>query len=525
MKTFAKTSPYNGISAQVSQALQQHLGPTKYGLWFDNSAKIGIHNDTLRVSVPTKFHADWISRNFRNDLAQVASNTTGQLLDIHVEVNPEDFCETAKIKNNNTDKQNNYHELNIDDPDSNKTNQEPVTKSYPDLSTATNSTYSYNSHEHQHQYNNTNKIKSIYDERYDLNRYVVGSSNILGYRAALQMTEPESYAGSLFIHGGCGLGKTHLLQGSCRQFQHHFPKAKIRYVTGEQFTNEYIYAIRNNQLDSFRKKYRQLDMLAIDDIHFLSNKKATQNEFLCTFDAIGHSNARIILASDEHPKQVKLFHQRLISRFLSGMVVELLIPDYEMRIELITILAKRRNLKILNSAIKILAQHPFTSIREIEGALTKLQALNTLPTSYSNNIHSNSSNDIGIILIKKLFNDYTSQQKVPVRISNITKVVSDKFCIDTAQLFSGSRQSQVVLARSIISYLARKLTTHSLPEIASALGRKNHSTIIAAIKRVTRDIEADKPVITSPENASISIGCLIDSLTNTLLTSVSRIQN
>jgi len=205
-----------------------------------------------------------------------------------------------------------------------------------------------------------------------LEDFVVGESNRLAFAASLQVADGASDApGILFLHGDCGVGKTHLLQGIVRRRTQRAPRQVVRYVTAEHFTNEYIAAVRDGSLDQFRKRLRRVDLLAIDDIHFFANKSATQAEFLHTIDAIDLTGARVALVSDEHPRHIRKFSQSLVSRFLSGMVVRVERPDRDTRSQLVRRLARERGLDLTAAAEDLVAGRCAGSIREIEGAITR----------------------------------------------------------------------------------------------------------------------------------------------------------
>jgi chromosomal replication initiator protein len=214
-----------------------------------------------------------------------------------------------------------------------------------------------------------------------LEDFVVGESNRLAFAAACRVVDIDDGHGLsvLFVHGECGVGKTHLLQGICRRsIERTGRPGSVRYVTGEQFTNEFIAAVRTNTLDAFRARMRKLDLLAIDDVHFLSNKVRTQSEFLYTLDAIGLGGAKIVMASDDHPRHIKRFNQALVSRFISGMVVKVDRPDRCTRLELIRRLASVRSLSLNDAAVDTIAGQCVGSVRELEGAITRLAAVTTL---------------------------------------------------------------------------------------------------------------------------------------------------
>src|SRR5207237_6176754 len=211
--------------------------------------------------------------------------------------------------------------------------------------------------------------------RHDLESFVVGASNQLAFNAAVYVAEfPGAQYNPLFIHGSCGLGKTHLLQGLCRRFIEHHPTKRWMYLTGEEFTNEFLLALRNNKLDTFRRKMRDLDLLVIDDVHFLSGKKATQEEFLHTFNAIEAMGRQVVMASDNHPKMIEEFGESLINRFVSGMVVRIDPPNYATRCEILRAMTQRNGMCLNDEIIGWVARRVTQNVRELEGAVTRMGA-------------------------------------------------------------------------------------------------------------------------------------------------------
>jgi chromosomal replication initiator protein len=298
------------------------------------------------------------------------------------------------------------------------------------------------------------------------------------------------------------VGKTHLLQGvvemrarlTAGSTSGPAGRQKVRYVTGEEFTNEYITAVRGGKIDTFRAKMRQLDMLAIDDIHFLSNKTATQNEFLHTLDAIGLGGASILLASDEHPRQIGRFSASLTSRFLSGMVVRIERPEMPMRQELVRRMAADRDLELSDAATRLLATRFTGSVRELSGALMKLAALRRLDGSRSN--------AVGAIMVEQMLEgEIAPGPRTPIRLAEIIDSVCSKLGIEPDELLGRGRHRRVVLARGLVVHLARELTTLSFPEIARGLGRENHSTVHTAARRITREIKANSEEVESGSRA------------------------
>lgn len=336
--------------------------------------------------------------------------------------------------------------------------------------------------------------------RHRLDEFIVGASNRLAHGAAVRLAEAGSGEkfSTLFVHGSCGLGKTHLLQGLAVRFLELHPQAVVKYLTAEEFTNDYVTAIRNNRLDEFRKAYRGVDLLCLDDAHFLSNKEKTQTELLHTFDAIDLGGARIVLASDDHPREIKKLSEQLVSRFLAGVVVKLDTPDPETRLKLVRHLAAKRQLPMEEAAIQLVADRAARcapgntpgSVRDMEGMLTQVEAYFRLVPEMA------VSGSIGVVLVRKALNlddaesrPESARSRRPIQVDRISSEVCRTLGVTVQEMMGVGRHPKVVLARSIISLLARRLTTLSFPEIARQMGRPNHSTVITAQKRLAGVIE------------------------------------
>ncbi|HLP86100.1 MAG TPA: DnaA/Hda family protein, partial [Phycisphaerales bacterium] len=371
--------------------------------------------------------------------------------------------------------------------------------------------------------------------RASLDDFLVGSSNRVAYTAVKRMAEDDEPVSHVFLHGACGLGKTHLLQGACSLYQQRNPRGVIRYVTGEQFTNEFIAAVRANKVDAFRKTYRGVDLLCIDDVHFLSNKDATQTELLHTFDAIGLAGARVILASDEHPREIVKVSDKLISRFLSGAVVKIDSPDPALRRQLIAHLARKKGIVLDNDAIELLAVRSSRavgslggfggSVREIEGLLNQIEAIaRLLPDETSANTGRVSAGVVrralGIDEPASTSPLSSTMPRRPIPVSHIVDHVCQALAVDAAEFGGRGRHKRVVFARSVAAVLARQLTTQSFPEIARAMGRGNHSTIITAQRRLQRDLEKKPHQFVEADLAPLHPGLTLSELLQTIATTI-----
>jgi len=339
--------------------------------------------------------------------------------------------------------------------------------------------------EHQHIQLQQQKVSRPTQRRqlrgYD--SFVVGTCNRLAWSAAKQLTQEDGKSISpLFIHGVCGVGKTHLLQAICKDAA-KTSKGRVRFVTAEQFTNEFIASSRSGDFQRFRNRYRNLDLLAIDDIHFVANKTKTQDELLHTIDAAGLRGARLALASDEDPRHIRRLNRALANRFVAGMVVEIDRPDRDTRLAIIERLLTNHGISMTPAAMDRLSSQAVGSVREIEGAVTRVTA--------AVQFLSNKTKDIvGIDDVERVLRA-TPPTSHPIRMHDVINITSKRLGIPTEDVLGSSRSMRVVLARSISAYLGRKLTTMSFPELAVALGRKNHSTVHAAARRIETRLERE----------------------------------
>lgn len=356
--------------------------------------------------------------------------------------------------------------------------------------------------------------------RQRLSEFVVGGSNRLAFEAATRMARGEAGLASLFIHGACGVGKTHVLRGLCALRQELFPRQQVLYTTAEAFTNEFIQHLRGNKLEEFRSRIRRLDLLAIDDVHFLADKKHTTGEFLHTFDAIGFDGKQVVLASDAPPQHIKAFSHALISRLVAGMVVQIGLPDRELRLALLRRLAGDHGLTLTEEAEEAVVGRIATSAREIAGALHKLVALRGLKPRGEQKSGSPSGGAegreaIGMDLVEVLLRD-VAERTVHVRPASIVAGVCTVLGIERSELLGRGRHQKVVLGRALVAWLAREMTTMSYPEIASCLGRDNHSTVHYAHQRLNDMMKEKRRVEFGVDGGTIPIAELVEHARRTI---------
>ena len=360
----------------------------------------------------------------------------------------------------------------------------------------------------------------------DLEDFVVGTSNRLAWMAALQTADPRDHppAGIMFMHGDCGVGKTHLLQCIYRRYASIATAsggdARVRYVTGEQFTNEFIAAVRDSRIEQFRERVRRLDLLAIDDIHFLENKVRTQNELLHTLDAIGLTGARIVLASDGHPSLIRRCSRSLVNRFLSGMVIEVERPDRETRRQIALRLSDRRGLRLGEAAVEAVASRCVGSVREIEGAMTKIAAMHQL-LSVREGRGGGPEDEVGLSLVEQVLHEAGGRPARPVQIGGLIEAAAERLGLTRAEIIGGSRRGLSSLGRSIVSLLAKEMTGHSYPEIARGLGLASHASVHRAVQTTRRRID-ERERVRDLDGSWIELRELVDQIRHTAAAEATR---
>ena len=322
--------------------------------------------------------------------------------------------------------------------------------------------------------------------KYTFDTFVVGKNNNFAHAAALAAAEsPGTIYNPLFIHGGVGLGKTHLMHSIGHFILRNNPQARVLYVTSEKFTNELIDAIRNkNNISTteFRSKYRNIDVLLIDDIQFIIGKESTQEEFFHTFNALYEDKKQIVITSDRPPKELETLEDRLRSRFEWGLTVDIQSPDYETRMAILRKKEELDGINIDNEVIKYIANNVKSNIRELEGALTKIVALGRL-----------NRQEINVELAEEALKDLISPgEKREVTPELILQVVADHYNLTPDDIISQKRSREVVIPRQIVMYLCRTMTTTPLKTIGNYLGGRDHTTILHGQEKIASDVEKDE---------------------------------
>ncbi len=323
------------------------------------------------------------------------------------------------------------------------------------------------------------------NDKYTFDNFVQGEGNKLAAGAALAVADsPGSFYNPLFIFGGVGLGKTHLMQAIGHQMLAEKPDAKIVYSQSETFVNDFINSIKNKTQDEFREKYRTCDLLLVDDIQFFAKKEGIQEEFFHTFETLYNDQKQIVMTSDRLPTEIPDLSERLVSRFTWGLQVEITPPDLETRIAILRRKAESEGLTIDDNTLNYIASQVDTNIRELEGALVKVQAHATIEKE-----------DINPSLAREALTDLKLVQKDRgLQISKIQEVVANYFQTSTEELKGKKRVRQIVVPRQIAMYLSRELTNASLPKIGQEFGGKDHTTVMHACDKIGKQIQTDTEI-------------------------------
>ncbi len=329
----------------------------------------------------------------------------------------------------------------------------------------------------------------VLNPAYTFDTFVAGPTNRVAHAAALSVAEGGGTVyNPFFVHGGVGLGKTHLLQGICHAILARNPYARILYLSCENFVNEYIDALRRGRIEDFRRRMRGADALVIDDVHFLAGKESSQEEFFHTFNALHLAQRRIVLSSDSGPKEIRTLKEQLVSRFLAGFEARIDPPTFEMRVAILRRKAELKQRAIPGEVLSFIASAVDTNIRELEGAVNKLIAYATL-----------SGRPVDLDLAREALKDAGALAATRLGIPRVQEVVARFYCLKVADLRARTWTKSTSKARQVAMFLCRDLTSHSLAEIGSLFGGKDHSTVVYALKRIDAGLADDEILRTEVE--------------------------
>lgn len=424
---------------QTLKIIEQKISKPSFETWLKSTKAVSLKGTTLIVEAPNEFAREWLDGNYKDILTEILYDLVGENMTLRF-----------VIPNTNLE-------------------EEPVTPS-----TATK--------KQTKQETSTDSPNSMLIPKYTFETFVIGSGNRFAHAASLAVAEaPAKAYNPLFIYGGVGLGKTHLMHAIGHYVLEHNPDAKVVYLSSEKFTNEFINSIRDNRPEDFRNKYRNVDILLIDDIQFLAGKESTQEEFFHTFNALHEENKQIVISSDRPPKEIPTLEDRLRSRFEWGLITDITPPDLETRIAILRKKAKAEGLDIPNEVMLYIANQIDTNIRELEGALIRIVA-------YSSLINKDINADLAAEALKDIIPN--SKPKV-ITILDIQKAVGEHFNVKLEDFKAKKRTKSVAFPRQIAMYLSRELTDFSLPKIGDEFGGRDHTTVIHAHEKITKLLKTD----------------------------------
>ena len=432
--------------------LQVSLSPANYETWLRDTQLVDVDEQRFRIAVPNGFAKDWLETRYRSLISQTLARIVGYSVQVEFVVGPAPTDGTPPVAADATD----------DAPPAatpSRLNGQEVRVEATRIGGEGGAT-------------NLNP-------RYTFANFIVGSANRLGHAASLSVAERPGHAyNPLFLYGGVGLGKTHLMHAIGNQVIARFPRKRVVYATSEKFTNEFITSIQQGKIDEFRSRYRRIDLLLIDDIQFIADKERTQEEFFHTFNAIHEDGKQIVLSSDRPPKAILTLEERLRSRFEWGLIADLTAPDLETRIAILRAKAEEGAVPITSDVVEFIARKVVSNVRELEGALNRIVAFSSMGATPI-------SIELAQAVLSNVLYNPKKRQVTPERIA---KAVSDYYSVPMEALQGQKRDKAIVMPRQIAMFLMREETDVSLLRIGAELGNRDHSTVLHACDKITREI-------------------------------------
>lgn len=432
----------NELYERFLKSIEEKIDEGAFELWFKPMKIRHFKDDHIILEVPNRFYREWIEENYSEMIAKTIEEITGRELSVKFRI---------------SEKQ-----------------EEETKKKYIQYS----------------QKKRALRQKGVYlNPKYTFEAFVVGPNNQFAHAAAVRVAEsPGTVYNPLFIYGGVGLGKTHLISAIGNMVIDTNPDMKVLYVQSEHFTNEVVSAIRNDRMAELKEKYRNVDLLLIDDIQFIAGKTSTQEEFFHTFNALYEQQKQIVISSDRPPKEIKDITDRLKSRFSMGLIADIQPPDVETKMAIIFKKAEGLKLSIPEDVAFLLASKVKSNIRDLEGCLLKLAAMSSL-----------TGQKITIDMAKNALRDIISLEEKPITVQVIIDEVAKFFDLKPSELKSRQRTKELANARKVAMYIARQLTDLSLADIGKNFGGKNHATVIYACKEIEKKLQEDTSFATMIE--------------------------
>jgi chromosomal replication initiator protein len=431
--------------------LQVSLSPANYETWLRDTSLVDVDDNRFKIAVPNGFAKDWLETRYRSLISQTLARIVGYSVQVEFVVKP---TGEASANGGNGGK------------GAAAANGAPANGAQPVRVEAT-------------RVGAPEGASTNLNTRYNFSNFIVGSANRLAHAAALSVAERPGHAyNPLFLYGGVGLGKTHLMHAIGNAVIARFPRKRVVYATSEKFTNEFITSIQQGKIDEFRARYRRIDLLLIDDIQFIADKERTQEEFFHTFNAIHEDGKQIVLSSDRPPKAILTLEERLRSRFEWGLIADLTAPDLETRIAILRAKAEEQAVPVSSDVLEFIARKVVSNIRELEGALNRIVAyasMGAVPITI----------ELAQAVLSNVLYNPKKRQVTPERI---TRAVADYYGVQIDALRGQKRDKSIVVPRQIAMFLMREETDVSLLRIGAELGGRDHSTVLHACDKINREI-------------------------------------
>jgi chromosomal replication initiator protein len=477
------------IWEKALELISEQVNEGTFHIWFGQTAGLGLDGATYSVGVPSDFAKDWIDSRFRALMSDAVSQVVGNPVDCEIVVMPGLTHHLAQDAPSDGGRSGGYSGAAPSDrpgtagtgvatPRPDASRDRPVA---PSTAIATRE---------------ASAAEAGLVGKYTFDRFVVGQSNRFAHAAALAAAEsPGTQYNPLFIYGGVGLGKTHLLQAVGHYVLRNHPGLKVRYVTLETFTNDFINSLRDDSIEGFKNRYRTIDVLLIDDIQFLHKKEQTQEEFFHTFNTLYDAQKQIVITSDRHPKGLATLEDRLVSRFEWGLITDIQPPDLETRVAILRKKARADRLELADDdTLMLIASRVPTNIRELEGCLTRVVAYSSI-----------TKRPIDVDLAREVLKDIPETASSRITIDMILSTVSDSTGVSVTEIIGDKRSRPVVDSRHLAMYLARELTDSSLPKIGERFGNRDHSTVLHAVDKITKLMREDRDMYNRVQKLTATI--------------------